>query len=296
MKAKLRVVSLGAGVQSSVMALMAAQGELINKDGESLPLPDAAIFADTGWEPSNVYKHLDWLENQLPFKVYKTKVRYRRKRPRDAQGRFLKANIQEHIMHGTNSSGHSFVTIPVYIFNQDGEKAIARRQCTREYKIEPIRQQIRKMIGLSKRQCVPKNSFVEQWIGLSYDELFRMKGSRDKWCVNCWPLIDMKMERKDCVEWFKEHYPGYNLPRSACIGCPLHTDAEWLDMKENDPESWKQAVEIDRSLRKTKRKDKFGGHLYLHRSRTPLEEVDFICTKNDEQPSLKDECEGMCGL
>jgi hypothetical protein len=40
----LTVLSLGAGVQSSTMALMAAKGEII-------PMPDCAIFADTGAEP-----------------------------------------------------------------------------------------------------------------------------------------------------------------------------------------------------------------------------------------------------
>lgn len=48
---KLRVISLGAGVQSTTMALMAAAGEIG-------PMPDCAIFADTGWEPAAVYEHL----------------------------------------------------------------------------------------------------------------------------------------------------------------------------------------------------------------------------------------------
>ena len=38
------IISLGAGVQSTTMALMAACGEL-------LPMPDAAVFADTQDEP-----------------------------------------------------------------------------------------------------------------------------------------------------------------------------------------------------------------------------------------------------
>lgn len=41
---RLRALSLGAGVQSTTMALMAAHGEIG-------PMPDCAIFADTGWEP-----------------------------------------------------------------------------------------------------------------------------------------------------------------------------------------------------------------------------------------------------
>ena len=61
---KLRCLSLGAGVQSTTMALMAARGELT-------PMPDIAIFADTGWEPAAVYDHLDWLRSGevLPFPV-----------------------------------------------------------------------------------------------------------------------------------------------------------------------------------------------------------------------------------
>jgi len=59
----LRVLSLGAGVQSSVMALMAAHGEL--------PRINCAIFADTQWEPKAIYEHLDWLETVVsnPLRV-----------------------------------------------------------------------------------------------------------------------------------------------------------------------------------------------------------------------------------
>lgn len=62
---RLRVLSLGAGVQSTTLALMAAHGEIG-------PMPDCAIFADTGWEPAAVYEHLAWLRspNVLPFPVH----------------------------------------------------------------------------------------------------------------------------------------------------------------------------------------------------------------------------------
>src|SRR5580765_5152088 len=59
----LRVISLGAGVQSTTMALMAAHGELT-------PMPDCAIFADTGAEPAHVYDHLQRLIPKLPFPVH----------------------------------------------------------------------------------------------------------------------------------------------------------------------------------------------------------------------------------
>ena len=62
---RLRALSLGAGVQSTTLALMAAHGAVG-------PMPDCAIFADTGWEPRAVYEHLDWLmsANVLPFPVF----------------------------------------------------------------------------------------------------------------------------------------------------------------------------------------------------------------------------------
>ena len=56
----LTVISLGGGVQSSVMALMASDGAF---DTE----PDCAIFADTHWEPPSIYTHLDWLSSNLSF-------------------------------------------------------------------------------------------------------------------------------------------------------------------------------------------------------------------------------------
>jgi hypothetical protein len=62
---RLRILSLGAGVQSTTLALMAAHGGIG-------PMPDCAIFADTGWEPKAVYEHLAWLRspNVLPFPVH----------------------------------------------------------------------------------------------------------------------------------------------------------------------------------------------------------------------------------
>ena len=51
MSNKLRILSLGAGVQSSTLALMIEKGEI--------PMVDAAIFADVKGEPKAV---TDWLE------------------------------------------------------------------------------------------------------------------------------------------------------------------------------------------------------------------------------------------
>lgn len=56
----LRVLSLGAGVHSTTLALMAAQGEVG-------PMLDCAVFADNGCEPRAVYRHLAWLMAPVVF-------------------------------------------------------------------------------------------------------------------------------------------------------------------------------------------------------------------------------------
>jgi len=65
----INVLSLGAGIQSSALLLMSCDG--------FLPKLDHAIFADTGWEPVAVYKHLEWLKEKasaagIPLHVVST--------------------------------------------------------------------------------------------------------------------------------------------------------------------------------------------------------------------------------
>lgn len=52
----MRILNLGAGVQSTTIFLMAHEGEL--------PMIDYAIFADTQEEPKAVYDHLAWLRDR----------------------------------------------------------------------------------------------------------------------------------------------------------------------------------------------------------------------------------------
>ena len=60
------VVSLGAGVQSSVLCLLSKHNEL------DYPI-SGAIFSDVGAEPKAVMDWLDWLEGELPFPVWRVK-------------------------------------------------------------------------------------------------------------------------------------------------------------------------------------------------------------------------------
>lgn len=271
---KFKVLSLGAGTQSTVMALMAEEG------WHGMEKPDIAIFADTQWEPPHVYEHLKWLEKQLSYKVV----------------RVTAGNIRENVLAGVTPDGNHFLDMPVFLTNKDGTKSVAARQCTNHYKITPIHKELRRILNLKPGKRAPKDVQVEMWMGISADEAHRMKPSRDEWITNKFPLIDMGLTRAQLYMWFNERYPDRILPRSACVGCPYHTNMEWKWLKENDPKSFGDAVFVDRAIREVPQiRGTLRGIGYLHRDRRSLDSMDF-----DEVDSYEDfmasECEGMCGV
>ncbi len=239
---RLRAISLGAGVQSTTMALMAAHGEIG-------PMPDCAIFADTGWEPRAVYDHLEWLisPNVLPFTVHIVSA----------------GNIRDELMAAGDGNRWASIpafaktvtpagaAVPVYDEDDDGELieigsrstsretvsiGMIKRQCTTDFKIVPIRRKVRELAGLTRKRS-PDHAVVEQWIGISCDEIVRAKPSFEAWQVKRFPLIERRMSRQDCLAWLRRHdYPV--PPKSACIGCPFHDNGRWRHMRDHDPEAW----------------------------------------------------------
>lgn len=267
----MRVISLGAGVQSTTMALMAAHGEI-------QPMPDCAIFADTQAEPDAVYKHLDWLMsgNVLPFPVHVVTA----------------GNLKEQVAAERSKGKYLKVDIPAFVEADDGSKGLINRSCTRDFKINPIRREVREILGITRKRS-PNYPVVEQWIGISVDEMQRMKDPREKWVTHRWPLIEKRMSRGDCLQWMQRNgYP--RPPRSACIFCPYHSDDEWRRLTEKE---FAEAVEVDRRLRdRPKKAYRSTGTLYLHRSCKPLDEVDLSTAEDHGQLNFLGECDGMCGV
>ena len=271
---RLRALSLGAGVQSTTLALMAAHGAVG-------PMPDCAIFADTGWEPKAVYEHLDWLmaPNVLPFPVFIVGP----------------GNMRDNLLAA--GRGERWASIPAFARSVDRRGNVSvgmiRRQCTGDYKIEPIRRKVRELVQLTRKRS-PTFAVVEQWIGISFDEVIRMKPSREAWQRNRWPLIEERMTRRDCLAWLRERdYP--DPPKSACIGCPFHDNSRWRAMRDHDEEAWRDAIDVDRAIRTGIRGIR--GEVYLHRSGVPLEEADLSTLADHGQLDLwPNECEGMCGV
>lgn len=274
-------LSLGAGVQSSTIALMAAHGEIT-------PMPDAAIFADTQAEPASVYRWLEWLEGQLPFPVHRV-----------TRGDMT----QESLVIKQRKNGNGFWSkslIPAYIENKDGSRGIMGRQCTYSYKVEQLERAVRRLGQVKRGQ---KQITVTQWIGISWDEIQRIKPSRVAWSQHRWPLVEKRMGRRDCLKWMESHgYP--KPPRSACVYCPFHSDDEWRRLRDEEPDEFERAVRFEKDLQAVKAKtERMRGIPFLHPSLIPLDQVDFrtdiergqLSLWLDEQ-SFGNECEGMCGV
>ncbi len=322
-----RYESLGAGTQSTCMALMSAEGWL--------PKLDGAVFADTGWEPPEVYEHLDALTQYL-----------------DTAGipvhRASRGALADDVL-----DPHVYATIPAWTLEPvqvavawrlcttcrgewdppddiDGKdvcpechdnsgsiptrwaeqlrKGRIIRQCTPKYKVEPLEQRIRELVGApvwtewcsycsgagfrvapwdtkagngpcsvcrgsgerNRIGSVPEGTTVEQWIGFSTDEFERCTTTGfPSWSTPRWPLIELGMTRKDCIAWMAER--GWKgIAKSACVGCPFHDDETWLRMADQEPDRFAELVAYDRKLRTA---PGLRAKRFLHEARLPLDEA-----------------------
>lgn len=261
--ANLTAISLGAGLQSSVLVEMVAEGEL--------PRPDLVIFADTQDEPQYVYDQVKHLHQRLSAKGIRLEI-------------VTKGDMIKDIY-----AGGRFAAMPLFTRNAEGEKAQLKRQCTSEYKIAPIERQIKVELlrrNLAKQVTknydtgaridtyVKKGVIVEQWLGITADEAERMATSRHFWQRLRYPLVERRMTRQDCADWLTAR--GLPVPqKSSCRHCPYHDNQYWLDMRLNRPEDWKKVAKFDNDLRNGELRIAATARnpIYLHRTLIPLSEL-----------------------
>ncbi|MCX4632880.1 hypothetical protein [Streptomyces sp. NBC_01443] len=261
-----RLLSLGAGIQSSALLALSAEG--------ILPKVDAAIFADTGWEPKAVYNHLDRPEREI------------------AEPAGISGNIRSDAL----DPNRRFASMPLYILNEDGRPEMTRRQCTGEYKIKPIKRQVRELLGYPHPQRVPKGLFVEQWVGISTDEFQRAKDSDVRYMRNRHPLItDMDWSRSDCIRYLSRLGLA-NTPKSSCLGCPFHGNSQWRNIRDTSPDEWDDVVAFDEAIRRGNARanasgNRLIGQAFLHRSRVPLDLAPIDHVTRAERAAEVDELE-----
>lgn len=256
-----RVLSLGGGVQSSALYMMAVLGDIS-------PTPDFAIFADTRGEKESTYEWLWWLAERhghtVPIIIWSV------------------GDLALDLARSATEGGPRVSNPPLFT----SPSGMLIQKCTRDYKVAAIKRGIRWRMGWGRRGTPP--GVIEQWIGISVDEADRMKVSPIRWQRLSYPLIDRGLSRGDCESYLMRH--ARVPPKSCCVFCPYQSASRWLRMRDTAPRDWRRAVSIDEAIR--------GGiegtrePLYLHRSNVPLS----VAVHSDQIDLFGDECAGICGV
>lgn len=321
------VLSLGAGVQSTALALMAVDG--------LIEMPVAAVFADTGDEPEEIYEHVQRLRGMVPFPIHEVKeggglgadflAALSGEKNRASQPPFyVKAETltkeeidailaepepahEEWEASAVNvESGELIDLFDVEVvssewieWNRRRSRALNQdrggmlwRACTRDYKIVPIRRKTREIMAEHGAK------HVRSLIGISTDERQREKASGVKFITNVHPLLDMGRSRQKCEAWLKERH-DLKIPKSACVYCPYRSNAGWARMKIEQPVEFERACQYDEAIREAQGKKVRGagivGQLFVHRSFTPLRTASFDTNPGQMDFGFEQECDGMCG-
>ena len=273
-KVKYQVLSMGGGVQSSTLWLMNLLGLII-------PRAEFAIFSDTLNEVHGTYTYLDYLDRISIEHGFPPIMRV----------------TEGSIIEQTLNAKKGAVDIPFFTdSNKGNDRGMLNRQCTKKFKIDSVKREVRNIFGMKKRV---------QWIGFSMDEITRRNDTLyPKYITPRYPLLEMKMSRQDCKDWLRDNgFP--EPPKSSCIVCPFRSDPEWARMKRDDPEQFESAAKFDEDSRELVPPPKDDGrqltilpeppqkfHVYLHSSKQPLGEVEFREGDDEDHHG----CGSVCAL
>lgn len=269
----MKILSFGAGTQSTALALMACENVLAMRDGKPIPHPaipiyDAVIICDLGAEPSWVRVQTDFVKNvcghcNIPFYEIET-------------------HLYQDLIE--NYGRKRTVAIPWWTKRPDGKEGkIGKRACTADYKIERVAQFARwNVLGYKKGQKTRTEDIKahEMHIGFSAEESSRISENPNKLFNSRYPLIELGLTRADNYRYTLDVW-GLDTKASACLFCPYHQNYFFQYIKEHEPESWQKAVEIDNILRDRKPYYPMEVEMFVSRSRKRLEDLtpDDCCDK-----------------
>ena len=252
-------LSWGLGGQSTALVLKAINGEI--------PRPDCIVFADPMWEGEGSYEILHRIQpmidtSGIPFHIVSggdirhdsnaigrtempfytnasryetiegkmkllvadtTKAWYKAKRESEKTPTLFpqfQKSLEDTVHEACTEFGKKVQAGIIRSGWQQMDTSQIARQCTLKFKIKPVMDLLRSTYGATHKNP------VGQWLGITVDEFHRMKTSQIKASILMYPLIDLGMSREDCEIYIQEH--GLPVPpKSACKGCPYHSDALW---------------------------------------------------------------------
>lgn len=252
-------LSLGGGVHSTVLPLMACENLEMPGRYPLIPNYAAIIFCDLGLEAPWVYEQVRFVMETCSQRGMPVII--------------LRTNLYQNFMERFGKS--RVVSIPFWSVGREGRHAKMKRQCTLDYKVLQIQKFIRwNLLGYRK------GSHDRPWdlgehrmhIGFSAEEQSRIFDSYNPFYKNKFPLWQMGLERKDNYAYLLERW-GLDAKGSACAFCPYHRNYFFRHVKMHIEKLWKQLVEFDRILEVEQPNTPIDSQLYISRSRKRLTEL-----------------------
>lgn len=277
---KLTVLNYSGGKQSSCLLWMILLGYL--------PQPENLIVlnADPGMEDPRTYEYLD---NMFSYCDQEGIDAWTVDGP----------DLYEDIVTLDETDKDRFDNPPYWTKDEEGSTGRLRQKCTQVYKIAPMDRAIRRVLeerfDISQKSKRLGDGIVEKWIGFSFDEVERVKPPEQKYIRFRYPLIEKGMASSDVIDFFFDH--GLAVPpRSVCNACFANDLDRFQDMYENRPEAWKQAVNVDESVRDL---SQIGveDDVYVSHAAEPLKQLaenDFETTDDDENLEERSCDSGYC--
>jgi hypothetical protein len=227
-----QVWSCGGGTQSAAIAALIVQGKLSK--------PDLAVIVDTEREKSSTWH---FVNNTLIPQLRRMGVDLAVVR---------KSKYATVDLYGTTGS----LLIPAFSTQATGDGKMDNF-CSTEWKKRVLQRWLREQ---GVQRC-------DVWMGISTDELKRVRQSGEGWFQYRYPLVfDVPMSRHNCRSLVQSlGWP--DPPRSACWMCPNMTDREWIDLRDNWPEDLAKATQLEGAARMVDE------HIYLHVSKLPLAQI-----------------------
>ena len=236
----LRTFSFGGGVQSTAVLVLAAMGRVQY---------DTFLFANVGNDSENP-RTLEYVETVAKPYAKRNGVELVELNKTHPNGKSMTILGE---LYRRNTPG-----IPIY-FEGTGP---ARRSCTKDFKIDVIAR-------WQKQHGATPTTPAVCGLGISMDEIQRARGeSGIAWQTLEYPLLDLRMNRRDCVKVIQD--AGLPVPpKSSCWFCPFHRRDEWMTLKREQPELFAKAVDLENLL--NERRATLGcDRIYMHASLTPL--------------------------
>jgi hypothetical protein len=174
-----------------------------------LPKPDIIIHSDTGSEMPYTHELISQIKPLIES-----------------------MNIPFHIVTSHHGKLHE------YYKSKSAVPVVGIRSCTVNFKILPQRRFIRSIVGNKNGKLL-----AECWLGITTDEATRKSSSDLKWIGNKFPLLDLNISRKDCIEINKKY--GFEVKKSGCFLCPYGGKKWFISLYRNHPELFKICEEME---------------------------------------------------